>query len=62
MRGGYTAVSVQDICQHAGVNKGSFYYFFPAKRDLVLAVIDAYEEQHRQQRDAILANSVTPSK
>ncbi len=36
---GYTAVSVQDLCQHAGVNKGSFYYFFPAKRDLVLAVI-----------------------
>lgn len=59
---GYTAVSVQDICQHARVNKGSFYYFFPAKRDLVLAVIDAYEEQHRQQRDEILATKVSPLK
>ena len=59
---GYTAVSVQDICQHAGVNKGSFYYFFPAKRDLMLAVIDAYEEQYQQQRDTILATKVSPLK
>jgi TetR/AcrR family transcriptional repressor of nem operon len=39
---GYTAVGVQEICAHAGVNKGSFYYFFPSKRALALAVIDAY--------------------
>jgi TetR/AcrR family transcriptional repressor of nem operon len=42
---GYTAVGVQDICAHAGVNKGSFYYFFPSKRALALAVIDAYGHQ-----------------
>src|SRR4029453_10165792 len=39
---GYTAVGVHDICAHAGVNKGSFYYFFPSKRALAVAVIDAY--------------------
>ena len=57
---GYTAVSVQDVCQLAKVNKGSFYYFFPAKRDLVLAVIDAYEAQHRQQREEILVRQLSP--
>ena len=36
----YRAVSVDDLCAHAGVNKGSFYHFFPAKRDLALAAID----------------------
>jgi TetR/AcrR family transcriptional regulator, transcriptional repressor for nem operon len=39
---GYTAVGVQEICAHASVHKGSFYYFFPSKRALALAVIDAY--------------------
>ena len=37
----YGTVSVEDICERAGVNKGSFYYFFKTKTDLVVA---AYEE------------------
>ncbi|HVA23900.1 MAG TPA: TetR/AcrR family transcriptional regulator, partial [Chloroflexota bacterium] len=36
----YGAASVQDLCSAAKVNKGSFYYFFPSKRDLVLAALD----------------------
>ena len=42
---GYTAVGVQEICMRAQVNKGSFYYFFPSKRALALAVIEAYGER-----------------
>ena len=38
----YADVGVADICEHAGVKKGSFYHFFPSKRDLTLAVLDAY--------------------
>jgi TetR/AcrR family transcriptional repressor of nem operon len=41
---GYNAVGVKEICEHAGVNKGSFYHFFPSKRDLLLAVIDAHTD------------------
>jgi TetR/AcrR family transcriptional repressor of nem operon len=37
----YGSVSVEHICTRAGVNKGSFYYFFKTKTDLVVA---AYEE------------------
>lgn len=41
---GYNAIGVKDICDRAGVNKGSFYHFFPSKRDLLLAVIDAHTD------------------
>ena len=37
----YGTVGVDQICKLAGVNKGSFYYFFKTKTDLVVA---AYEE------------------
>jgi TetR/AcrR family transcriptional repressor of nem operon len=40
----YGSVSVEHICTRAGVNKGSFYYFFKTKTDLVVA---AYEEHWR---------------
>ena len=36
----YRDVGVQEICEHAGVKKGSFYHFFPSKRDLTLAALD----------------------
>lgn len=38
---GFSSVSVAQLCEAAGVNKGSFYHFFPSKRDLLLVVIDA---------------------
>jgi len=40
----YGSVSVEQICSRAKVNKGSFYYFFKSKTDLVVA---AYEERWR---------------
>jgi TetR/AcrR family transcriptional repressor of nem operon len=45
----YTDVGVAAICEHAGVQKGSFYHFFPSKRDLTLAVLDAYFLNAKQQ-------------
>jgi TetR/AcrR family transcriptional repressor of nem operon len=36
----YNEVGVQEICNRAAVKKGSFYHFFPSKRDLALAVLD----------------------
>lgn len=37
---GYNAIGVKEICQHAGVQKGSFYHFFPSKRDLVMEALN----------------------
>lgn len=36
----YADVGIQEICDGAKVQKGSFYHFFPSKRELALAVID----------------------
>ena len=39
---GYTAVGVSEVCTRAGVNKGSFYHFFPSKQDLAREVIQSF--------------------
>lgn len=44
---GYESVGVAEICQRAGVNKGSFYHFFRTKENLGLAVIEGYWAEHR---------------
>ena len=38
----YADVGVAAICEKAKVQKGSFYHHFSSKRELTLAVIDAY--------------------
>ena len=44
---GYRSVSVDEVCAAAGVRKGSFYHFFPSKRDLMLAALDQHWEAGR---------------
>ncbi len=36
----YADVGVNELCEHAGVKKGSFYHFFPSKRDLIVAALN----------------------
>ncbi len=38
-RSSYDGVGVGAICKKAGVNKGSFYHFFPSKEDLAVAAL-----------------------
>ncbi len=40
----YADVGVNELCQNAGVKKGSFYHFFPSKQDLTLAALDAMSD------------------
>lgn len=44
----YANVGVQELCEHAGVKKGSFYHFFPSKRDLTIAALDRQWELAKQ--------------
>lgn len=37
---GYAATTVDDICQRAGVSKGSFFHHFRSKEELVLGAVD----------------------
>lgn len=41
----YGSVSVDQICERARVNKGSFYHFFASKSELA---VEAYEENWRE--------------
>ncbi len=43
----YASVGVQELCEHAGVQKGSFYHFFPSKRDLTIAALERQRELGR---------------
>jgi len=36
---GFSSVGVAQLCETAGVNKGSFYHFFPSKRELLIEVL-----------------------
>ena len=45
----YSEVGVNELCQHAGVKKGSFYHFFPSKRDLTLAALDRFMQMFRRE-------------
>lgn len=38
-RNGYDATGVAEICKRAKVSKGAFYYHFPSKQDLFLALM-----------------------
>ncbi len=38
LRKGYGGTTIDDIVDEAGVSRGSFYTYFPSKRDLLLAI------------------------
>ena len=56
----YGAVSVDAICDQAGVKKGSFYHFFESKDALVIAALDEHWKRRRPVFDAIFSASQPP--
>ena len=43
----YGSVTIEAICDRAGVKKGTFYHFFDSKADLVIATIDQWWAQRK---------------
>lgn len=39
---GFTAASVDDICEEAGISKGAFYHHFETKQALFLALLEGW--------------------
>lgn len=59
----YGAVTIDDICQRAGVKKGSFYYFFDSKSDLAIAALESvWQKEWKPALDAQFSPSVEPLK
>ena len=59
-KGSYGSTTIDQICEKAGVKKGSFYYFFESKADLAIAAIEAQFAGHRQELDSIFSPTVPP--
>lgn len=57
---GYTAVGVSEICAAAGVQKGSFYHFFPSKVELALSVIEHHAAASAEALEELAAGPAPP--
>jgi TetR/AcrR family transcriptional repressor of nem operon len=51
----YGAISVDEICSRAAVNKGSFYYAFKTKSELAVAAFEAHWNKRRPALDAVFS-------
>jgi TetR/AcrR family transcriptional repressor of nem operon len=57
----YGSVGVDQICERAGVKKGSFYHFFPSKEDLAVAAFEEHWQTDIQPEiDRIFAPEIPP--
>lgn len=59
--GGYHDTSVDEICETAGISKGSFYWHYPAKQDVFVDILETWtrqvmDELYEQFEDAVLAD------
>jgi len=58
--GSYGSTTIDQICERAGVKKGSFYYFFDSKCNLAVAALDEDFQKRRVELDAIFSPTVPP--
>lgn len=56
----YGGVSVDQICERADVNKGSFYYYFGSKADLAVAAYEEHWKQRQPELDRIFSAQIPP--
>lgn len=56
----YGGTSVEQICERAGVNKGSFYHFFPSKTDLAVAAYEAGWQAWKVRYDSVFSLQSPP--
>ena len=58
--GSYGSTTIDQICEKAGVKKGSFYYFFDSKADLAETAIELDWQLKRSELDSIFSPTVPP--
>ena len=58
--GSYGSTTIDQICNKAGVKKGSFYYFFDSKSELAAEALDASWQSKQEELDRIFSPMVPP--
>jgi len=58
--GSYGSTTIDDICEKAGVKKGSFYYFFDSKADLAAEAMDTEWQIRRPELDSLFSATLPP--
>jgi TetR/AcrR family transcriptional repressor of nem operon len=58
--GSYGSTTIDQICERAGVKKGSFYYFFDSKSRLAVAALDQEWETMRPKLDSVFSSALPP--
>lgn len=58
--GSYGSTTIDQICEKAGVKKGSFYYFFDSKSELAVEALDASWQTKQAELDRIFSPMVPP--
>lgn len=55
----YGSVSVDEICNQAGVKKGSFYYYFPSKAELAVTVMEELYNHYEPEMVRVFSETAT---
>ena len=58
--GSYGSTTIDQICEKAGVKKGSFYYFFDSKCDLAAEALKTNWQARRVELDSVFSPTVPP--
>jgi TetR/AcrR family transcriptional repressor of nem operon len=58
--GSYGSTTIDDICEKAGVKKGSFYYFFDSKAELAVEALEQGWQEVRRDLDTIFSPTIPP--
>jgi TetR/AcrR family transcriptional repressor of nem operon len=58
--GSYGSTTIDQICEKAGVKKGSFYYFFESKAELAVVALETSWESKQAELDGMFSPMVQP--
>jgi len=58
--GSYGSTTIDQICEKAGVKKGSFYYFFESKAELAMEALETSWKSKQAELDQIFSPMVPP--
>ncbi|MGG1573966.1 TetR/AcrR family transcriptional regulator [Fictibacillus sp. NRS-1165] len=59
---GFSETSIQDIVDALGVTKGTFYYYFSSKEELLMNIHNGYIDELLNQQERVIADEMKSSK